>query len=479
MSQATTARDPFAMENNLQPRNTPDHPDTSASRRPKALLWLLHRVSGHSFMIILAIITGIITGLAAFLFKHMISGISSLFIPRIVEGSVNWWLILVPVGGILLTVFITRVVLHTDLTHVVAQMIDHIKHRNFRMRHNLVFSAIATGSLTLGMGGTSGAEGPIAATGAAIGNNLGQLLHLNNRRLMIMMAAGASAGISAIFSAPVGGIMFSLELLQVSISTLPVLTVTVAALTAYLTIMCCTGFTPDIAFMPTGAFEWSTLPAVLLLGLLCGVYSLYYTAICNRLDIFYRSISNPWMRGLIGALLLGGILCLFPSLFSTGYPVLTHVINGHPEALAKGSLLADIGISSLPLIAAGILLVKCLGVSATNSSGGVGGDFAPTLFAGAAAGYLFATLGSSLFGLHLPAGLFALYGMAGVMAGVIRAPLMSIFIVMEATAGYAYVLPICLVGLLSFMTVRGVHLTADDMPLIRHINWFHHNRSQS
>lgn len=433
----------------------------------------MRHVSGHSFMIILAIITGVVTGLAAYLFKHMISGISSLFIPRIAEGAINWWLILVPVVGILATVFLTRVVLHTDLTHVVAQMIDHIKRRDFRMRHNLVFSAIATGSLTLGMGGTSGAEGPIAATGAAIGNNLGQLLHLDNRRLMIMMGAGASAGIAAIFSAPVGGIMFSLELLQVTISTLPVLTVTVAALTAYLTIMCCTGFTPDIAFVPSGSFEWGTLPAVLILGLICGIYSIYYTAACNRLDIFYRRISNPWMRGLTGALLLGGLLCLFPSLFSTGYPVLTEVINGHPEALARGSVLENIGIASLPLVAAGILIVKCLGVSATNSSGGVGGDFAPTLFAGAAAGYLFATLCTSLFGLHLPAGLFALYGMAGVMAGVIRAPLMSIFIVMEATAGYAYVLPICLVGLISFMTVRGARLTEADLPLIRHINWFH------
>lgn len=436
--------------------------------------WCLNRMSDFSFIVILAIVIGIICGLLAFIFKKMIHALAYLFIPHIAT-SFNWWIIAVPVAGIILTGIFTRYVIHSDLTHLVGQLLQNLKRKIYKLRHNLVFSAIVGGTITLGMGGSSGAEGPIATTGAAIGSNIGQLLRLDSRKLKILIACGASAGIAGIFSSPIGGLMFSLELLRVWLSTVPVIAVAIASLIAYLTVLICNGFRPDYTFIPTESFEWSTIGAVICLGIFCGIYALYYSSVTNEMDKFFKRITNPWLRNLTGGLIIGLILFCFPSMFSTGYPVLFSLLDGNHEAIATGSALnhIDLGVNALLYVGLGILILKCWAVAATNSSGGVGGDFAPTLFAGGIAGFIFATVANNLFECQLPVELMALYGMSATMSGIVRAPIMSIFIVIEMAAAYKYAFPISICAFISYLTVKGGALTkAAALPLVHHLNWF-------
>ena len=438
-------------------------------------VWCRNHMSDYTYMIILAIITGIVAGFLAHIFKKMIHAVAYTFIPHIMSSQFNWWIIGVPIVGILLSGIFTRYILHHSLTHVVAQLINDLKQKSYRLRHDLTFSAILGGTITLGMGGSSGAEGPIAATGAAIGSNIGQLMGLDSNRIKILLACGASAGIAGIFSAPLGGLMFSLELLRISLTTLSILAVTVAALAAYLTSFACNGFQADLFFHPMEGFEWASLPAVIALGIFCGAYSLYYSGVTNYMDKVFKGISNPWRRNITGGVMLGAILFLFPSMYGVGYPVLTKVIGGDFDAIANGSVLHSAGIASiegLMMVAACILVCKCWAVSATNSSGGVGGDFAPTLFAGGLAGFLFASLCNNYLGVHLPVALFAFYGMAGVMSGVIRTPLMAIFIVIEMSMSYSLSLPVSICALVSWLTVKGGAITeAQALPLVKHLNW--------
>ena len=193
------------------------------------------------------------------------------------------------------------------------------------------------------------------------------------------------------------------------------------------------------------------------------------------MDAFYRNIQNPWIRNLTGGLILGSLLLMFPSMYSAGYPVITDIINGNYDAIEKGSIFSPFQSKEFYLIAitAGILIFKSFAVSSTNSSGGVAGDFAPTLFAGCLSGYLFATACNSLFGMSMPACIFAYLGMAGVMAGAIEAPLMSIFIIMEMTQNYDFALPIAICSLMSYITVKSREwLFGRHHLLILHHHWF-------
>lgn len=437
--------------------------------------WCMRHMSEFGFMIVLALATGVASGAMAYVFKKMIRAVADIFIPHILNSEFNWWIIAVPLCGILITGIFTRYILRRNLTHVVAQLINDLKHKDYRLRHDLSFSPVVGGTITLGMGGSSGVGGPIAVTGAAIGSNLGQLLGLDNSKIKILLACGASAGIAGIFSAPIGGLLFSIELLRVSLTTLPILAVTAASLTAFLTSYACNGFQSDIAFAPKEGFEWVSVPALICLGIFCGIYSLYYSGITNYMDKVFKKISNPWLSNVIGGLILGVILFMFPSMFGVGYPVLQSVIGGDFEAISKGSLIRifdGTGDTALLMIAGGILLCKSWAVSATNSSGGVGGDFAPTLYAGGMTGFLFASLCNHLLGLNLPVALFAFYGMAGVMSGIIGAPLMSIFIVVEMSMSYTYLLPVSVIAIVSFLTVKfGAFTESTALPLVKHLNW--------
>ncbi|MDE6670358.1 MAG: chloride channel protein [Muribaculaceae bacterium] len=434
----------------------PTTADLTVTKFTKFDAWRKRYVPDYVFILILASVVGCLAGLGAYIFKHLISLVAGIFTPHISDWGHNWWIIAVPLIGILLTGIFTRYIIHTNLTHGCAQLLQDLKEGSYRLRRNIIYSPIVGGTITLGMGGSAGGEGPIAYAGAAIGSNFGQWLGLQPRMLKVLIGCGAGAGIAGIFSAPIGGLMFTLELLRIELTTVSVLAVAVSCLASYLTIYTCSGFHTDLMFNPVAGVDLSHLIAVVALGIFCGVYSLYYSKVMHHLDIFYKNIHNPWLRNVTGGVAVGGFLLLFPALYSTGYPVMGHIINGDYMAMVHGSVLEPFmyGPWMLMTVAMSILLLKCWACASSNSSGGVAGDFAPTLFAGCIAGVLFGFMWESFGGCTLPVGTFAYLGMAGVMAGAIQAPLMAIFITMEMSGGYEFALPLTITSVISYIILR-------------------------
>lgn len=454
-----------------------DIPNQNVSHKSlSAKLIALQRkdMGNFMFMTCVAIIIGLITGILIFIFKTSISLISGYFKSHICADSINWWIAALPLGGILLTGIFTRYVVRDNLTHVTGRLLHMLKNKIYVLRQSEVYSAMIGGIITLGLGGSSGAEGPSAFTGAAIGSNIGQKLKLPPDKLKILIGCGASAGISAVFSAPVGGLLFSLELLRINVSTLSVLAITTSSLVAYLTSFTLSGSQSSLIFHTSSLFQLSWIPPLILLGVVCGMYSLYYSSVINHMDGIFKRIRNPWISNITGGLAIGLILLLFPSMYGVGYNILNDVIAGDYSAMANGSLLrhTGLGIWLLPASALGIALIKCWAVSSTNSSGGVGGDFAPTLYSGGMMGYFTATLCNSTFSTSYPCSIFAYLGMAGVMSGVIQAPLMSIFIVLEMCQFYTLSLPVATVAIVSYLTVRLFDWSKDHLPIVWHSHWF-------
>lgn len=402
-----------------------------------------------------AAVTGLCAGLCAHVLKFFISRVTVFFTGHFGVAGPDWLLAVIPVAGIILAVTFQRFVLHHDITHGVAILGKDLGLRRYALPAYLLYGPMAASTVTLGMGGSAGAEGPVALTGAAIGSNIGRWLRLSPDTVRILIGCGAAAGIAGIFKAPVGGILFTLEVLHMSMTTVPVLAVVVAGVAGALTASACSGFTPDIGFIIViRHFDPSWIPWIIALGLFCGIYSIYYSDVIRRMQRWFGSFSDRWSLGLVGGLILGASVFLFPTLYGEGYTVVTGIVNGDFSYIADGSIFHGTSGAPLLLVVAGILAVKCFAVVATNSAGGVAGDFAPTIFAGAMAGFLFAAGVNAVFGVSLPVGVFALLGAAGVFSGAIHAPLMGMFLVAEMAGCFTYFPGFALCAVISYITVK-------------------------
>lgn len=442
--------------------------------------WHRRTMSDFIFMLWLAVVVGLFAGLAAYVFNRLIVIVSEIFLPHIRNDRINWWLIFVPLVGIVLAGIYTRYIIRTDLTHGVTRMMHSIYRGNFIFKRNLIYSPILGSSITLGLGGSAGSEGPIAISGAAIGSNLGRWLQLKMPLVKVLVGCGAAAGISGIFQSPVGGLLFTLEFLKMEIGTLSILAVMLSCLVAYGMVFLCNGCHLPTQFFPADSINPDQYWAVVLLGFLCGLYSLYYSFIINYTDIIFIKLKNPWIRNILGGLGVGFCLMLFPSLYGVGYPVMSDIIHSQFDALAKGDIFPGLHIGpwTLIIVALFILGIKCWACGACNASGGVSSDFAPTLYAGAVAGFLFAYFSNTILHTHLPIPAFILLGMAAVMSGCIEAPMMTIFIVMNMGTDVAFLLAIIISVYSSYITVRVMsHISGYQAKLARHLHWFHEHES--
>lgn len=467
----------------MDPQKPTPISDTAAgdnSRQATALgLRIVRRLRGamsdYIFLMWLAVIVGVFCGLGAHVFNRLIANSSIIFTRLIENGRVNWWLVLLPIGGIVLTGIFTRYVIHTDLTHGVTRLMYSIYRGKYILKRNLIYSPILGGTITLGLGGSAGSEGPIAISGAAIGSNLGRWLHLKMPLVKVLVGCGAAAGISGIFQSPVGGLLFTLEFLKMEIGTFSILAVTLSCLVAYGVVFVCNGCEVPNQFYPNDALAPDQYWSVLLMGFLCGFYSLYYSMAINKTDKIFINMKNPWWRNIIGGLAVGVCLLLFPALYGVGYPVMSDIIHARFEYLSKGDILIGMHLGNwgLIIVAACILALKCWACGACNASGGVSSDFAPTLYAGAVAGFLFAMFSNTAFHTHLPIPAFVLLGMGAVMAGCIEAPMMTIFIVMNMGTDLGFLLAIILAVYTSYITVRVCsRIRGYDSKLVRHTEWF-------
>lgn len=421
--------------------------------------WRERYIPEVTFLFIVAFVIGLVSGFAAYLMKSIIDFISRYALSGFKVTESNYTFLILPLTGIFLAALYMRYISHDDLEHGTARIRDAIKARQARMKPRLMYDSIVGSSITLGLGGSAGSEGPIAYTGAAIGSNIGQAFRVSPQYLLIMVGCGAGAGIAGIFKAPVGGMLFTLEVLGLGMTTVSVMALLLSCLTAAITSLILDGGMLDLNYAHPLPFDMSMMPYVLLLGLFCGLYSLYYSEVMKKFDRFFKNMNNPWLKNLVAGVSVSVLVFLLPPLFGEGYTTISSVLNGNLHSVVDGSLFfykVDSSPWGVVAFVGAVLLTKCFATSATNSGGGVGGEFAPTLFAGCMAGLFFALVMNTALDLRLDTGDFAFFGMAGIMAGAIHAPMTAIFLTLELTGNYSLILPVAIVSGVSYGISRMV-----------------------
>ena len=419
-------------------------------------VWRVGVIPHPYSLFVIAALLGACAGFGAFLLKAMIGWAVDEVQSNAKDIHFHSVIFLLPVIGIMLTVAFQKFVVGRNIEHGTDHIRETLITRRYNIRPDMMLYPLIASTLTLGFGGSAGSEGPIATTGAAMGSNIGRLLRMPPNLMSILIACGACAGISGIFKAPMGGVLFALEVLKAEMTTVSVVALVIAGVVAGMTAYGFSGFTLDVPLTHPQYFDPSMSGWVITLGIFCGFYSLYYSQVGKWLKLLFAKIHSVWLRGLVSGSIVGLSLLIFPALYGEGYNVMAKLIDGHFDAVFQGSLIYDGSYPSLftiALICGGIALLKSAACYSSNSGGGVAGDFAPTLFAGCMFGFFFAGIANHFLGTAIPAENFALIGMAGAMAGIIKAPLMSLFIVIEATGYYGMLFPVSLCAGASYTVV--------------------------
>ena len=425
----------------------------------RILTWREDHISERSFLLILAFVVGVLSGFAALLLKFLISIIASTLSEHINITGANYLYLLYPVLGILIVGIYVRYVVKDNISHGVTRVLYAISQNKSRLKLHNTYTSVVASSITIGFGGSVGAEGPIVNTGAAIGSNLGSLFRMSPQILMMLVGSGAAAGVAGIFKAPIAGMLFAIEVLMIDLTTVSVMPLLISSITAATVSYIFTGYSPEFVFDQSEAFLTNRIPYTIVLGIVCGFTSLYFTKVIGKMESLFSKIHNPWYKFAFGGVILSGLIFCFPPLYGEGYEAITDLLTGDPSTLFDGSVFYSLrdNVWFVLLFLLMIILTKVFATSATNGGGGVGGTFAPSLYVGCMTGFFFAYLINTL-GLFPGDGLscknFALMGMAGVMSGVMHAPLMGIFLTAEMTGGYQLFLPLLIVSTISYCTVR-------------------------
>ncbi len=420
------------------------------------LVWREHHIKEKTFVIILALLVGVFGGVAALVLKTLIHLISGFLTAHLSISGGNYLFLLYPVAGILLSSLYVKYVVRDNISHGVTRVLYAISQNKSRLKKHNMYSSVIASSITIGFGGSVGAEGPIVYTGAAIGSNLGRVFRMSPRILMILVGCGAAAGIAGIFKAPIAGMLFTLEVLMIDLTTVSVMPLLIASITAATVAYVFTGYDVEFFFLQSEPFVTARIPYVVLLGVFLGFVSLYFTRAMNMMEKLFRSLGSPWKKVVVGGSILALLVFLFPPLYGEGYSSIVDLLSGHTSSIVNSSIFYKDREQVwwiLGFIAA-LVLLKAFATSATNGGGGVGGTFAPSLYVGCMAGFFFAYFLNTIFNLDLSTKNFALMGMAGVMSGVMHAPLMGIFLTAELTGGYDLFLPLLISSTISYGTIK-------------------------
>ena len=421
--------------------------------------WRVANVSDKMFLLILAFMVGLLSAVAAYVLHGLINTVVSLLTGRFARDSYNWLYLVYPVVGIYLTSLFVRYVVRDNISHGITRILYAISSNRSRLKAHNTWSSVIASAITIGFGGSVGAEAPIVLTGSAIGSNLGQLFKLDNKTLMTLVGCGAAGAIAGIFKAPIAGLVFTLEVLMIDLTMASLLPILVSCVTATCFTYVFSGNAVLFSFHLDSDWTVQRVPASILLGITCGLVSLYFIRIMNACeDMFARFKDRPYVKLLIGGAILSTLIFLFPSLYGEGYQSINLLLNGKTEAdwnqILSGSLFY--GHSEyIILYLALVLFTKVFATSATNGGGGCGGTFAPSLFIGCFTGFLFARVWNiHQIGVYVPEKNFALLGMAGVMSGVMHAPLTGIFLIAEITSGYNLFMPLMIVSVSAYLTIN-------------------------
>ena len=429
---------------------------TNENRFYRFLLWRERHIRERNFILIISFLVGIGAATASLLLKFLIHTIQQLLWANIREGA-NYWLLLYPIIGILLAGVFVYYVVRDDISHGVTKILYAISQRKSRIKPHNMWSSLVASSLTIGFGGSVGAEAPIVLTGAAIGSNLGRLFRMEQKTLMLLVGCGAAGAVAGIFKAPIAGLVFVIEVLMLDLTMTSVLPLLISSVTAATMSYVFSGTEAMFQFSQTEEFVMERIPYVLLLGIFCGLVSLYFTRAMLRVEGIYAGLSHRWQRFILGAAMLSILIFLFPPLYGEGYDTIETLLNGDFIHLMDQSpfLGMENGYWGIVIFLGLILLTKVFASAATNGGGGCGGVFAPSLYIGCIAGFIFSHV-LNFFGLpvDLPEKNFALMGMAGTMSAVMHAPLTGVFLIAELTGGYNLFLPLMITSIGSYVTIR-------------------------
>lgn len=428
----------------------------------KFLAWKQQKLHDKQIIVIAAFIVGILTALAAALLKFLIHTIQHLLTENFFVDKANILYLIYPVIGILIAGLYVKYIVKDNISHGVTRILYAISRSKSYIKLHNTYTSIIASSITIGFGGSVGAEAPIVLTGSAIGSNLGRFLRLEKKYLMLLIGCGAAGAIAGIFKAPIAGMLFVVEVLLLDLTTFTILPLLITAITATTVSYLITGSHAMFNFAHQYEFELNRIPFVILLGIFCGFVSLYFTRAMNKTEIFFSKFSY-WQKFGIASVILSLLIFLLPPLYGEGYTTIETLIND----LSVNTNILDSSLFfglkdqrwTLVVFLTAILLMKVFASTATNAGGGTGGTFAPSLFLGAIAGYLFAYVYNMLnyshvLGIDLPQANFALMGMAGVMAGIMHAPLTGTFLILELTGGYHLFLPILITSATSYGIIR-------------------------
>ena len=423
----------------------------------KFLVWRANNIKEKHFVLIVSFLVGICTAASAIILKNLIHFIQHVLSVNFAADQVNYLYLLYPVLGILLAGLFVKYIVRDDISHGVTKILYAISQRKSRIKPHNMWTSIVASSVTIGFGGSVGAEAPIVLTGAAIGSNLGRLFKMEQKTLMLLVGCGAAGAIAGIFKAPIAGLVFVIEVLMLDLTMTSVLPLLITSVTAATVSYIFTGTEAMFKFSQTEAFVIERIPYVILLGIFCGLISLYFTRVMNWIEGEYRRYGTTyWRKFMMGGIMLSLLIFIFPPLYGEGYDTIGLLLNGQFAGLMDNSMFYSLNDSyfGIVIFLGLILLTKVFASSATNGGGGCGGIFAPSLYLGCIAGFIFAHICNYFpFTMYLSEKNFALLGMAGIMSGVMHAPLTGVFLIAELTGGYDLFLPLMIVSIGSYITI--------------------------
>jgi CIC family chloride channel protein len=420
----------------------------------KITRWRLRQNSQRNFLIYCSVFVGLFAGLAAVTLKFLVHTMEQL--SRNISSHLPFHIIYVflPALGILLTVAYQHLINRDKIQKGIGSILFNIKKNRSNLRYNNIYSQLITSSLTVGFGGSSGLEAPIVSTGASIGSNTGKFFNLSAYEKTVLIAAGASAGIAAVFNSPIAGVLFSLEVLigEITIPTLIPLLIASATGVVVSKVL----YSGQLFHLVTGGWSMEAIPFYIILGLFSGWVSVYISKVAPMLEKGILKKQNRYVRAIAGGLLLGLMIIIFPPLFGEGYHYLQAILDGRIHVLKEEFLFEDWLSHPLAMIGfiAALVLTKIVAAGITIGSGGNGGTFAPTMFTGAFLGLFVAYTVNQLGWVHLNTSNFIAVGMAGALSGVLHSPLTAIFLIAEITGGYVLFIPLMIVSAISYIISR-------------------------
>ena len=416
---------------------------------------LLRKMPEQNLLLLLSLFVGISCGLAAVLLKLSIHAIQHSVVSLFRLMGSNYLVFLLPGVGMLLSLLIVKYIVKDNIGHGVTRVLVAISKNESRIARHNIWSSLVTSALTIGFGGSVGAEAPIVYSGAAIGSNIGRHMGMSYRNITILLGCGAAGAVAGIFNAPLAGVLFTLEILLFNISMSSILPLLISTVSATIVSYLCLGQETQFA-CTLAAFKMGNVPFYLILGVICGFSSLYFMRMTLSLEDRLSKVKNPYLLWLLCAAALGALIFIFPPLYGEGYAFLGPLLNGQEVSYDKMTPLSFMLHFpwAVPIFFTLVLLMKVFAMTFTNAGGGVGGTFGPTLFVGAITGFVMASVTNLISPGTIPVANFVLVGMAGLMAGVMQAPMTAIFLIAEISGGYALLLPLILTATVSYWTMR-------------------------